>query len=80
MIAEVALAVLIVAAAGLLTNSLWHMQQVDLGVSDVDRVLTFNISLPQAKYADATAINEFYDRLTVEIEPVPGVEAAGLVT
>ncbi|MFC1639864.1 ABC transporter permease [Gemmatimonadota bacterium] len=77
--AEVALAVLIVAAAGLLTNSLWHMQQVELGVSDIDRVLTFNISLPQAKYADAASINEFYDRLTVEIEPVPGVEAVGLV-
>jgi predicted permease len=78
-IAEVALAVLIVAAAGLLTNSLWQMQQVELGVSDVDRVLTFNISLPQAKYSDAASINEFYDRITVEIEPVPGVEAVGLV-
>jgi len=77
--AEVALAVLIVAAAGLLTNSLWQMQQVELGVSDVDRVLTFNLSLPRAKYADAAAVNEFYDRLTVEIEPVAGVEAVGLV-
>jgi hypothetical protein len=77
--AEVALAVVIVAGASLLTNSLWHMQQVELGVSDVDRVLTFNLSLPRAKYADAAAINDFYDRLTVEIEPVAGVQAVGLV-
>jgi predicted permease len=77
--AEVALAVLIVAGAGLLTNSLWRMQQVELGVSDIDRVLTFNVSLPQAKYTDAAAINEFYDRLTMEIEPVAGVQAVGVV-
>ena len=79
MIVEVALAVVIVAGASLLTNSLWQMQQVELGVSDIDRVLTFNISLPQAKYENATAINGFYDRLTMEIEPVPGVDAVGLV-
>jgi predicted permease len=78
-IAEVALAVLIVAGAGLLTNSLWHMQQVELGVSDIDRVLTFNVSLPQAKYASPAAINDFYDRLTMEIEPVTGVLAMGIV-
>ena len=52
--AEVALGVLIVAGAGLLTNSLWRLQQVELGVSDVDRVLTFNLSLPQAKYEGPT--------------------------
>jgi predicted permease len=77
--AEVALAVLIVAGAGLLTNSLWRMQQVELGVSDVDRVLTFNFSLPRAKYQDNSAINEFYNRLITELEPVAGVEAVGLV-
>jgi predicted permease len=77
--AEVALAVLIVAAAGLLTNSLWRMQQVELGVLDVDRVLTFNVSLPQAKYQDNAAINGFFDRLTTELEPVAGIQAVGLV-
>ena len=77
--AEIALAVLIVAGAGLLTNSLWQMQQVELGVSDVDQVLTFSFSLPGAKYQDNTAINGFHDRLITELEPVPGVQAVGLV-
>jgi len=77
--AEAALAVLIVAGAGLLTNSLWHMQQVELGVSDTDRVLTFNVSLPEAKYGDAATVNDFFDRLAAEIRPVAGVEAVGLV-
>ncbi|GAG48385.1 unnamed protein product, partial [marine sediment metagenome] len=77
--AEVALAVLIVVGAGLLTNSLWRMQQVELGVSDVDRVLTFNVSLPQAKYEEVTAVNHFFDQLVTDLEPVAGIQAVGVV-
>lgn len=77
--AEVALAVLIVTGAGLLTNSVWRLQQVELGVADADRVLTFQVSLPSAKYEENPTINDFFDRLLLDLEPVAGVQAVGLV-
>ena len=76
---EVALAVLIVCGAGLLTSSVWKLQQVDLGVRDADRALTFQLSIPSAKYASPDAIQSFWTDLQTALGQVPGVEAVGLV-
>ena len=48
-IAQVALAVTVVAAAGLLTRSVLRMQSVDLGVA-ADRLVFVELSLPSGKY------------------------------
>lgn len=77
--AEVALAVLIVTAAGLLTNSVWRLQHIELGVADEERVLTFQLSLPEARYRADESIRLFYDRLADDIQRIPGVQAAGFV-
>ncbi len=78
-VTEVALTVLIVAAAGLLINSMWRLQSIDLGVTDGDQVLTFSISLPTAKYPTASDIDRFYREVVQNLERVPGAEAVGLV-
>jgi len=78
-VAEVALAVMIVSGAGLLTNSVWNLQQVELGVGEAERVMTFQISLPEAGYADAASVQAFWSDLTAGLERIPGVRAAGLV-
>jgi len=62
-----------------LANSMWRLQQVELGVADVDRVLTFSMSLPGAAYPDADAIGGFVDQLGARLEALPDVEAAGFV-
>lgn len=77
--AEVALAVMIVSGAGLLVNSVWNLQEVDLGVREPDRVMTFQISLPEAGYADPASVQAFWRDLTAGLERIPGVQAAGLV-
>lgn len=77
--AEVALAVLIVTGAGLLTNSVWRLQQIELGVADEERVLAFQFSLPEARYQEAASMRVFHDRLLQELGRMPGVQAAGLV-
>ncbi len=78
-VAEVALSVLVVAGAGLLGNSMWRLQKVDLGVREPDRVLTFTLSLPAASYPDAATIGTFIDRLEARLAATPGVQAAGFV-
>ena len=56
--AEVAIAVMLVIAAGLLFKSLARLQQVDPGF-DPRGVLTFQLSLPSSSYADPSRIAGF---------------------
>lgn len=76
---EVALAVLVVTGAGLLANSMWRLQKLDLGMPDVDRVITFRMSLPGTSYGDAATISGFTDALDARLGALPGVQAVGFV-
>jgi len=78
-VTEVALSVLVVAAAGLLANSVWRLQQLDLGVREPDRVMTFTVSLPAESYPASTELIAFFDALDTRIGSIPGVRASGLV-
>jgi putative ABC transport system permease protein len=75
-VTQVALAVTIVAAAGLLTRSLLRLQAVDLGLS-ADRLVFVQLELPQAKYAtDRTRHVQFLHDIVAQLEAVPGIAAA----
>ena len=78
-VAEVALSVLVVAGAGLLANSMWRLQRVDLGVRRADQVMTFTLSLPAAAYPTSETIEQFTDDLDGRLMAIPGVEAVGFV-
>jgi putative ABC transport system permease protein len=78
-ITEVALALVLVAGAGLLINSMWRLQEVDLGLADMDRMMTFRVSLPSARYESGDAVMGFYDALARDLSRIPGVEAVGFV-
>lgn len=78
-VAEVALSVVVVAGAGLLANSMWRLQQVDLGVHRADQVMTFTLSLPAAAYPTSETIAQFTDELDGRLMATPGVEAVGFV-
>jgi predicted permease len=75
-VSEVALAVLLLAAAGLLVETFAHMQSVRGGF-ETDRVLTFWIRPPNSRYApaDGPAIVE---RMLTRIQQVPGVASAAV--
>ncbi len=73
--AQVALAVTLVAGAGILLASFYRLQQVDVGFR-VDRVLTFEVHLPAARY-DAPRRAAFQETLAGRLESIPGVTAAG---
>jgi putative ABC transport system permease protein len=73
--AQLALALALLAGAGVLLTSFYRLQQVPLGFR-VDRVLTFEISLPGIRY-DAEARANFQEELVRRLEAIPGVHAAG---
>jgi putative ABC transport system permease protein len=76
-IAQVALAVLLLAAAGLTLKSFWRSQQVPLGF-DPRGVLTMSIALPPSRYDSPDKIVRFYDQLLERVRRLPGVSAAAI--
>jgi putative ABC transport system permease protein len=76
-IAQVALAVLLLAAAGLTLKSFWLSQQVPLGFNPRG-VLTMSIALPPSRYDSPEKIVRFYDQLVEKVRQLPGVNAAAI--
>ena len=74
-VTEFALALVLLAGAGLLIKSFVRMQQMDTGF-DATRLLTFEISLPQAKYQQDAQVRDFYQQLLPQLEALPGVSSA----
>jgi putative ABC transport system permease protein len=76
-IAQVALSVLLLAAAGLTLKSFWRSQQVPLGFNPRG-ILTMSIALPSSRYNSPEKIVRFYDQLTERVRQLPGVSAAAI--
>ena len=74
-VAQVALAVTVVAAAGLLTRSLLRLQAVDMGLA-TDRLVFVRLVLPQAKYADGARHLQFLEDVVARLEAAPGIAGA----
>jgi putative ABC transport system permease protein len=73
--AQLALALALMAGAGVLSVSFYKLMRVDLGFR-VDNVLTFDVNLPDPRYpADRRAI--FHEELARRLEAIPGATAAG---
>jgi len=78
LIAEIALAFVLVIASGLLIRTFLRLLSVDPGFK-AERVLTFELSLPGTKYKDADQIAAFYQRALQSLRAIPGVVHAGIV-
>jgi putative ABC transport system permease protein len=75
--AQVALATVLLVGAGLLTETYLRLTQVDLGVNP-ERVLTFGVVLPPARYNSDVSRVTFEEALLARLDKVPGVVAVGL--
>jgi len=78
-VTEVALALALLAGAGLLIRSFWKLQQTDPGFNP-ERVLTASLSLPGARYGDAPKVAAFQQRLLERLAALPGAQSAGLTS
>ena len=77
-VAELALAMVLLLAAGLLVRSFNKLTAVDLGF-DRDNVLSAQISLPRSKYKKPEQTLAFQQQLLHEIQRLPGVQSAGAI-
>ena len=76
--AEVALAVMLVIGAGLLLRTVYNLTKVDAGF-DRSRLVTFSMTLPQATSTPSARL-QTYQRLLDKLRAVPGIQAATAMT
>jgi len=78
-IGEFALALALLAGAGLTIHSFWNLTRLDLGVS-TDHALTFYLPVPDSRSKDPAQIVAYYRSILTSIESVPGVVSASAST
>jgi putative ABC transport system permease protein len=77
-VGEIAVALVLLAGAGLLLKSFLRLQAVDPGF-DTRHVVTLNLDLPEATYPEVPRLHVFHRDLLDRLRKVPDVTAVGLV-
>ena len=77
-VSEIALAVVLLASAGLLVKSFIRLQQVDRGFNP-DNVLSLVVRLPNAGYPEDEQLVQFFGQAMERVRHLPGVRSAGMV-
>src|SRR5215468_3914422 len=78
-VAEIAVALTLLSASGLLLRSFEKMRDVSLGFTP-DNTLAALYVLPQQQYRTQTAIDEFTKTLLNDLGQLPGVESIGITS
>jgi putative ABC transport system permease protein len=76
-VSEMALAVVLLAGAGVMVRSFLTIYNADLGFNR-DGLVTALIGLPETKYSTPDAQIAFFDRLQAHVETMPGVDSAAM--
>jgi putative ABC transport system permease protein len=76
-VSELALSMMLLIGAGLLTQTFWRLTSVDRGFAS-EHILTASMRLPQPSYPDAQRANGFYDQMLEQVRALPPVNSAGL--
>jgi putative ABC transport system permease protein len=74
-VAEVALALVLLVGAGLMLRSFIKLQNTDIGIDPAD-VLTFRTGIPPSQFKQEDA-DRFFKQLMPKVAEIPGVEASG---
>jgi putative ABC transport system permease protein len=78
-VAQVALAAVLLCAAGVFMHGLYDAAQLRLGFAG-DHVLTFELAPVQADYPDVAAVHSLSQRLVQRLRAIPGVTAVAVAT
>ena len=78
-VAEVALALILLVGAGLTLRSFMKLQRTDIG-ADPSNTLSFRVGLPAAQFPDKKVVGRFFEQLIPKVAAISGVESAGATT
>src|SRR5215831_7011103 len=77
-VAQVAMALVVLVGAGLLVRSFQRLLRVDPGFGS-DHLLGLKIKLPPTRYSNSQQFNEFYQRLMPQLRSLSGIEQAAII-
>jgi predicted permease len=78
-VAEIAIALVLLAASGLLLRSFEKMRSAELGFRP-QNVTSASYSLPQKQYATQASVDSFNRELLLRLQQIPGAVTAGLTS
>ena len=78
-VAQFALALVLLYSAGLLLRSFSNLLTVERGF-DTRGVVAINLNLPGSRYPDGASVRQFYDQLLPQVRELPGVEGADAIS
>ncbi len=78
-VGEFALALTLLAGAGLAIHSFWNLARVDPGFR-ADHILTFSLPVPEKRLTQSEQIVTYYRQLVEKVESLPGVVRAEAAT
>jgi len=79
LVVQCALAIMLLAGAGLLLRSLGALRAVDTGFRTAN-VLTMRVNASRARFAQPPQLTQFYDQLLQRVRALPGVKGAALTS
>jgi putative ABC transport system permease protein len=77
---QVGLSVVLLVAATLFVRTVRHLEQRDIGLSDLDHLVTMQATVSRAVYKTPDAVARFYDALLTRVTQLPGVRHAALAS
>ncbi|HEU0123275.1 MAG TPA: ABC transporter permease [Bryobacteraceae bacterium] len=78
-VAELALALLLLVGAGLMVRTFWKLQQVNIGL-DPARVVTMRLAVPPSQMRESKDVQQLWGRVLERVESLPGVEGVSVAT
>jgi putative ABC transport system permease protein len=78
-VSQLALTLVLLIGAGLMTRSFIHLLNVKLGFNPKN-VLTMRVELPRSRYQNAEQRKQFFEQLLERVKSVPGIESAGAIS
>ncbi len=79
-VAQIALALLLLVGSGLMVRSFQALRNVDPGFRNAEEVLLVRLSIPSAQVEDAVEVAQTHRLLTERLSQIPGVTSVGSAT
>ena len=77
-VAQMALALVLLAGSGLMIRSFQALRSVDPGFTDPEQVLTFRVSIPEAEISDPVVVAHTHQEILRRVQAIPGVASAAI--
>ncbi|MEQ8329339.1 MAG: ABC transporter permease [Longimicrobiales bacterium] len=77
-VAQMALALVLLAGSGLMIRSFQALRSVDPGYSNPEAVLSFRVAIPEAEIEETLLLAQAHQQILRNLEATPGVAAAGM--